>query len=193
MLFRSRIREHGLAAAGAVVEEIVAQVCPAITLDSTEADIVRENQVRAGLGLVLDAQRLADVEAPVREQFEGDLRELTDAEQDSKALKSRKRGILLDRVVETVQLPFPVGGGDGDEKDAVTKAWVKKAADAIYKDIVRKKIAVDKRRPDGRGTEEIRPISVEVGFTPRTHGSGLFTRGETQILTLCTLGTAKEG
>ena len=120
-------------------------------------------------------------------------KELTDAEQDSKYLKSRKRGMLYDSIVEGVKLPFPVSDGESDEKDATTKAWVKKAADAVYKDIVRKKIAVDKRRPDGRGTEEIRPISVEVGFAPRTHGSGLFTRGETQILTLCTLGTAKEG
>ena len=70
---------------------------------------------------------------------------------------------------------------------------MKRAAEAIYKDIVRKKIAVDKRRPDGRGTEEIRPIECEVTVSPRTHGSGLFTRGQTQILTLCTLGTAKEG
>src|SRR6185295_15834779 len=79
---------------------------------------------------------------------------------------------------------------EGDEP--VTKSYVKKAADAIYKDLVRKKIAVDKRRPDGRGTEEIRPITTEVGISPRTHGSALFTRGQTQILTLCTLGTAKE-
>jgi polyribonucleotide nucleotidyltransferase len=142
---------------------------------------------------VLDKQRLVAVEGPVREQFESDLRELTDAEQDSKYLKSRKRGMLYDRIVEGVELPFPVSEGDSEGKDTTTKAWVKKAADAVYKDIVRKKIAVDKRRPDGRGTEEIRPISVEVGFAPRTHGSGLFTRGETQILTLCTLGTAKEG
>src|SRR5204862_3901096 len=65
--------------------------------------------------------------------------------------------------------------------------------EAIYKDLVRKKIAVEKRRPDGRGTEEIRPIECEVTVSPRTHGSALFTRGQTQIMTLCTLGTAKEG
>ncbi len=188
-----RIQEQGLAASAAIVDELTAEATPDITLDSTEEDIVRETQVKAGLTLLLDKQRLVATEAPVREQFEAELRELTDAEQDSKALKSRKRGILLDRIVETVQLPFPVDASGASDKDAVTKAWVKKAADAIYKDLVRKKIAVDKRRPDGRGTEEIRPISVEVGYTPRTHGSGLFTRGETQILTLCTLGTAKEG
>jgi polyribonucleotide nucleotidyltransferase len=70
---------------------------------------------------------------------------------------------------------------------------VKKAAEAIYKELIRRKIAVEKRRPDGRGADEIRPISCEVGASPRTHGSGLFTRGQTQILSLLTLGTAKEG
>src|SRR6476659_6347381 len=188
-----RIQTQGLKAAEAIVGEIVDEVCPDVTLDSTEDDMVKEMQVKGGLALVLDKQRLVAVEGPVREQFENDLKELTDAEQDSKYLKGRKRSMLYDNIVENVNLPFPVSDGDSDEKDATTKAWVKKAADAVYKDIVRKKIAVDKRRPDGRGTEEIRPINVEVGFAPRTHGSGLFTRGETQILTLCTLGTAKEG
>src|SRR5204863_10031566 len=47
--------------------------------------------------------------------------------------------------------------------------------------------------PDGRGTEEIRSISTEVGVSPHTHGSALVTRGQTQIMSLLTLGTAKEG
>ena len=188
-----RIQAQGLKAAEAIVGEIVDEICPDVTLDSTEGDMVREMQVKGGLALVLDKQRLVAVEGPVREQFETQLRSLTDAESDTKYLKSRKRGILFDSIVEGVSLPFPSSDGESDGKDATTKAWVKKAADAVYKDIVRKNIAVDKRRLDGRGTEEIRPINVEVGFAPRTHGSGLFTRGETQILTLCTLGTAKEG
>ena len=63
----------------------------------------------------------------------------------------------------------------------------------MYKDLVRKKIAVDKRRPDGRSAEEIRHVECEVTVSPRTHGSALFTRGQTQIMTLLTLGTMKEG
>jgi polyribonucleotide nucleotidyltransferase len=78
-------------------------------------------------------------------------------------------------------------------KDALTKSYVKKASEAIYKDLVRKKIAIDKRRPDGRSEEQIRPIVCEVSVSARTHGSGLFTRGQTQIMSLLTLGTAKEG
>ncbi len=188
-----RIAEVGLRESVAVVDELLAADAPAITMDSGESDIVREMQVRNGLGMVLETRRLAAVESAVRAQFEAELRALTDAEQDSKELKSRKRDILLARIQDELQLPFPTGAeGDEPVKDAVTKSYVKKAADAIYKDLVRKKIAVDKRRPDGRGTEEIRPITTEVGIAPRTHGSALFTRGQTQILTLCTLGTAKE-
>src|SRR5204863_9605113 len=105
---------------------------------------------------------------------------------------------LFERIEEEIDLPFPVGPTPAEEgapavKDSITRQQIKRAAEAIYKELVRRKIAVEKRRPDGRGTEEIRPVTCEVGVTPRTHGSALFTRGQTQILTLLTLGTAKEG
>ena len=58
----------------------------------------------------------------------------------------------------------------------------------VEKDIVRHMITHEKIRPDGRALEEVRPVSCEVGLLPRTHGSGLFTRGQTQILTITTLG-----
>ena len=150
------------------------------------------------LAAVLEKVRFEAVLQPVREQFESDLRALTDAEQDSKELKSAKRQLLFDRIIDTVKLPFPVGPsvGEGEAataKDSMTKNYVKKSAEAIYKELVRRKIAVDKHRPDGRSPEEIRPIECEVGVSPRVHGSGLFTRGQTQIMSLLTLGTAKEG
>ncbi len=62
----------------------------------------------------------------------------------------------------------------------------------IVKESVRRMITVEKIRPDGRGLDEVRPISCEVGLLPRTHGSGLFTRGQTQILTITTLGALGE-
>ena len=61
--------------------------------------------------------------------------------------------------------------------------------DKKVKDRVRQRIIEEGLRPDGRGPTDIRPISVEVGVLPRTHGSGLFTRGQTQALTILTLGT----
>ncbi len=69
---------------------------------------------------------------------------------------------------------------------------VKRAVAKLEKDIIRRRIAVEKRRPDGRATDEIRPISSEVGIIPRTHGSALFTRGETQAMSLLTLGGTGE-
>jgi polyribonucleotide nucleotidyltransferase len=192
-----RIAAEGLRAADDAASEIEAELSPPITMSSTEEDVVRRTQVRFSLGAIVEELRQEAVERPVREQFEAELRALTDAEQDSKELKSAKRGLLFDRIVEEVRLPFPAGPAPDPATppvaDALTRAAVKKAADAVYKDLVRRKIAVEKRRPDGRSTEEIRAISCEVGVSPRTHGSALFTRGQTQIMTLLTLGTAKEG
>jgi polyribonucleotide nucleotidyltransferase len=192
-----RIHSVGLKDASAVVEEIAGELAPPLSMDSTDEDITRQFQVRAALHTLLEKQRSAAVDQPLREQFGDELRALTDAEQDSKQLKAAKRHLLFERIGEELRLPFPVGPtpAEGEEavKDSVTRSYVKKGCDAIYKDLVRKKIAVEKRRPDGRGTEEIRQIDVEVGVNPRAHGSGLFTRGQTQILSSLTLGTAKEG
>jgi polyribonucleotide nucleotidyltransferase len=193
----NRIQEQGVREASAIVEEIVAKEVGELTMGSDRGHVQRELQTRMSLAQILEKQRSTAVETPVREQFESDLRALTDAEQDSKELKSAKRHLLFERIVDTVELPFPVGPAtvDGEPvvKDSLTKSYVKKACESIYKSLVRQKIAVDKRRPDGRSETEIRPIEVEVSVMPRTHGSGLFTRGQTQIMTLLTLGTAKEG
>lgn len=63
----------------------------------------------------------------------------------------------------------------------------------IKKEIVRRKILVSGIRPDGRGTKDIRPIWCAVGMLPRVHGSAVFTRGQTQVLNACTLGTIGDG
>jgi polyribonucleotide nucleotidyltransferase len=196
--FQERISAEGLREAAAVVEELVTELCPPLSMDSTQEDIRRQIQVRSSLAVNLERQRLEAVLGPVREQFEDDLRGLTEAEQDSKELKSAKRNLLFERIEEEVRLPFPTGAPASDEdtpvaKDAITRQFVKRAAETIYKELVRHKIAVEKRRPDGRDPEEIRSITCEVGVSPRTHGSALFTRGQTQIMSLLTLGTAKEG
>jgi polyribonucleotide nucleotidyltransferase len=195
---RERIAADGLREAAVAIEEIAGELASPLTMDSTEEDIVREMQVRSSLDMLLETLRLEAAVESVREQYGDELRALTEAEQDSKQLKSAKRHLLFDRIIEEVQLSFPVGpatveGEPPAVKDGLTKQFVKKAAESIYKQLVREKIAVEKRRPDGRGTEEIRPIECEVGVSPRTHGSALFTRGQTQIMTLLTLGTAKEG
>lgn len=79
-----------------------------------------------------------------------------------------------------------------EEVAARTKA-VQKAFDALVKEEVRSSILERDMRVDGRTPTEIRPISVDVGLLPRVHGSGLFTRGQTQVLTITTLGGPGEG
>ena len=80
----------------------------------------------------------------------------------------------------------------GDEEaDADRKSEVGRHFGIFEKDMIRKRIAVDKKRPDGRAQDEIRPIETEVDVSPRVHGSALFTRGETQILSNVALGTTR--
>src|SRR4051794_23154496 len=66
------------------------------------------------------------------------------------------------------------------------------AFDKLEKTIIRQRIAVQKKRPDGRGTDQIRDIWIEAGVLPRAHGSAIFTRGQTQALSVASLGTTRE-
>ncbi|HEY5144131.1 MAG TPA: polyribonucleotide nucleotidyltransferase [Solirubrobacteraceae bacterium] len=83
--------------------------------------------------------------------------------------------------------------GDPEAADYPTKRADAQAAFAkLEKATIRNRIAVQKKRPDGRSADQIRDISIEVGVAPRTHGSALFTRGQTQAISVATLGTMKE-
>jgi len=79
-----------------------------------------------------------------------------------------------------------------DADDSETRQAVQRAFDKLEKTLVRERIAIKKKRPDGRGTEEIRPITIETSVAPRTHGSALFTRGQTQAFSVAALGTTRE-
>jgi polyribonucleotide nucleotidyltransferase len=82
------------------------------------------------------------------------------------------------------------------DPEAITYAEFRQRAqlafDKLEKQTIRQRIAVHKKRPDGRGEREIRKITIEAGLLPRTHGSALFTRGQTQALSVAALGTLKE-
>src|SRR3990172_7681087 len=86
----------------------------------------------------------------------------------------------------------PVGRGVIADQPEVKPSTLKEILHALEKEAVRTRIIQEGRRPDGRGLKQIRPLWGEVGLSPRAHGSGLFTRGETQVLTLATLGTPGE-
>jgi polyribonucleotide nucleotidyltransferase len=78
------------------------------------------------------------------------------------------------------------------ENEDFDERSLRKAFQEVYKQDVRQHILEQNLRPDGRKPPEIRPLSIEIDLSPRAHGSGLFSRGETQILTLATLGTPRE-
>ncbi len=96
----------------------------------------------------------------------------------------------IDKVKDEVVGHYAAAHEDG-EVDAERVAEVKAAINSIEKETIRKAIAVEKKRPDGRAQDEIRPIETEVDISPRVHGSALFTRGETQILSNVALGTTR--
>lgn len=82
-----------------------------------------------------------------------------------------------------------------EEAFADNEEWLAVLGEAIYqyeKKTVRKMILKDHKRPDGRALTEIRPLAAEIDMLPRVHGSGMFTRGQTQILNICTLAPLSE-
>jgi len=123
--------------------------------------------------------------AELRERFGDELAAATQVEDKLARQEATAR-------VQEQALAALAGPAEGAEVDAERHAAAALAFDKLEKDLVRRRIAVDKKRPDGRGAAEIRPISVEVGVAPRTHGSALFTRGQTQALSVAALGTTRE-
>jgi polyribonucleotide nucleotidyltransferase len=100
---------------------------------------------------------------------------------------------VAEAVLEQHAPATPEGASEEQAQAAKERrAEAQLAFDKLEKAIIRERIAVRKKRPDGRAENEIRDIAIEVGVTPRTHGSALFTRGQTQALSVAALGTLKE-
>jgi polyribonucleotide nucleotidyltransferase len=113
------------------------------------------------------------------------------------ALRTKEKGARYDKVdaakaaaVEAL-VPASLKESKPDAAAKLTKD-VKGAFELLQYDLMREMILSDKVRIDGRDTKTVRPISVEAGLLPRTHGSALFTRGETQVLSVVTLGTSDD-
>ena len=96
-----------------------------------------------------------------------------------------ERNAAIDAVNEKVNAEFA-------EKYEGKEADIKEILYVMQKEVVRNMLLNERRRPDGRAFDEVRPISCEVGILPRTHGTGLFTRGLTQVMTVATLGSISE-
>jgi polyribonucleotide nucleotidyltransferase len=100
----------------------------------------------------------------------------------------REKTKRKERLEETLQWTVQECGAEDEDSQKMVKA----ALEEINRKLVRRLILEEKKRIDGRNFSEIRPISCEVGILPRTHGSALFTRGETQVLAVVTFGTSED-
>ncbi|KIP22594.1 MULTISPECIES: polyribonucleotide nucleotidyltransferase [Anoxybacillus] len=121
----------------------------------------------------LDAQ----LEADIRARVEGEVK---------RAVQVPEK-LAREAAIEQLKAEV-VAAYEQQEADEETIKQVKEILHKLVKEEVRRLITEEKVRPDGRKVDEIRPLSSAVGLLPRTHGSGLFTRGQTQALSVCTLG-----
>ena len=185
----------GSAEAILMVECGAAGVTEAEVLDALD---IAHGEIRKICGTIEELRQAAgkqkvEVEAPhldaglverIRGSHGGDIDEAT---QIAEKL-ARQRAV--DGVEEAVLGQYAPAPVDGDA-DPELRAEVSRAFAQLEKETIRKRIAVDKKRPDGRAEDEIRPIEVDVDVAPRVHGSALFTRGETQILSSVALDTTR--
>ncbi len=102
--------------------------------------------------------------------------------------KKLERYGAIDDLEEQAQSHFEAKEYEDEKIKTKTLKHVKEYTHAIVAGEVRRLISVEKIRPDGRGVAEVRPLNVQMDILPRVHGSGLFTRGETQVLSVATLG-----
>ena len=159
-----------------VAHEAIKKECAAITAWAAEVGVPKMEFVEK-----LPDRLLMD---KIKARFAGDLQAA------SNVLDKHERANAVAAVKQDCLATWPPAEGCADP--AGETAALAKAYDAVEKETVRRAIAVDKKRPDGRGVDEIRQIDCDVRVAPRTHGSGLFTRGQTQVLTLLTLGAARD-
>ncbi|MFZ2102278.1 MAG: polyribonucleotide nucleotidyltransferase [Oricola sp.] len=186
---------------------IVTGTADAIVMVEAGAKEVGEELILEALELAhSEIKKLVDVQLQLREAVGVPKREVVEATVDPGVFAEVQAafGAEMDAATQVVEkLERQTATADvrtraleqlagGDEPDPERVLQVKRAVAKLEKDIIRHRIAVEKRRPDGRKTDEIRLITSEVGLVPRTHGSALFTRGQTQALTLLTLGGTGE-
>ncbi|MBD8013934.1 MULTISPECIES: polyribonucleotide nucleotidyltransferase [Planococcus] len=141
--------------------------------------IAFQEQIAAEVGKEKTAIQLYELDA----ELTATLKEAVEAELNAAVQINEKqaRNEAIDEVKARAMAAY-------EESDDAVKKQAGQILDKMVKDEVRRLITDEKIRPDGRGPSEIRPLSSEVGILNRTHGSGLFTRGQTQAMSICTLG-----
>jgi len=183
----------------------VAGTRDAILMVESGSDETSEEDMVAAINLAHQAiQPLVDVQEKMAAEV-GKTKRVIDVKQPDQSLLEQVYSSVKDGITALLEKPHLKAELDegihaleeetvaslAGEDESLVKA-IKEAFEEAYKKVVRDRIMEKGLRPDGRGTADIRRIWCEVGTSPRAHGSGLFTRGETQVLTLATLGTPKE-
>jgi polyribonucleotide nucleotidyltransferase len=194
---------------GADLDLIVAGTDEAILMVEAGANEIPEAEILDALDIAHDAiKKLCAAQWELREKGgkEKDVVEVPQVHSDLYEQIKGSHGSALDtatqvvdklerqdatKAVETAVIEAYSGDPDADTY-AEYRSNAQRAFDKLESTYVRERIAVQKIRPDGRGTEEIRPISIEVDVAPRTHGSALFTRGQTQAFSVVAMGTTRE-
>ncbi len=149
------------------------------------------------MGIVPELQKveIEELDEEIKEKIEDiayiklkEMYDLVSTEKWDKASREKKNKEVKDEIVEEIEKMY----ADEIAEDANLLKKVKEHIGKVEKDVFRKSLLEKGIRIDGRKTDEIRPISCEVGLFARTHGTGLFNRGETQVLTVATLGAVGE-
>jgi polyribonucleotide nucleotidyltransferase len=131
-----------------------------------------------------DPELEAEIIAKVSDQVRQIIVEKTDRDERKAALEELQTALIEEYTARNEAVEI--------ETDKVSLKLAAAAFDDIVKKAVRKRIVEDGVRPDGRDYTTIRPLMAEVGLIPRVHGSGMFSRGQTQVLTIATLGTPRD-
>ena len=146
------------------------------------------SSIKAEIGKPKFEYKSFEVDHDIYEEIENEFKDRM--YKDVQAVEKEERDANMDKIAEDVTEYFI--NKYGEEKAEEEKQNI---ADSLYKlekKCVREMIFKEHKRPDGRALDEIRPLSCEVGILPRTHGSAVFTRGQTQVMTIATLGMANE-
>jgi polyribonucleotide nucleotidyltransferase len=152
-----------------------------------QEEIIAEiGEEKMDVELILPAEDLAnEIEAVYNDRMKEAI-QIFDKQERAEAIETVKEAI-----VEAYEIKYEDSDISEGELQGVLSD-VKEVADNLEKNEVRRLITQEKVRPDGRGVDEVRPLESEVGLLPRTHGSGLFTRGQTQALSTTTLAPLNE-
>ena len=172
------LSEEVIADAVAAAQKVVGQVCEMIEELREKVGVEKETPL-----VETDEQLYLKIRSQIADKLY-ELKQIQAKQQRSTAVKE-----LFEQV--SAEYCFVEGNLADEDAPKCGKSMLRRILERIEGEVVRK-LLLEGRRPDGRGYNDIRPISCEVGILPRTHGSALFTRGETQAVVSVTLGTIRD-